>query len=118
MVENLPIFIACHHTEHANENMNRMKSPNQSSFLPLLLLPALVLFSCKGKINPAPAKTPTVLVDVIIANPQKIISTVEANGTTIANEFVELHPEVSGRVIFLDIPEGSFVTKGTLLARI
>ena len=98
--------------------MNRMQSRNQSSFLFLMVLPAFALLSCKGKINPAPAKNPPVLVDVILANPQKIINTVEANGTTIANEFVELHPEVSGRVIFLDIPEGSFVTKGTMLARI
>ena len=42
----------------------------------------------------------------------------EANGTVVANEYAELHPEVSGRVVYLDIPEGKMVTKGTVLARI
>jgi membrane fusion protein (multidrug efflux system) len=58
------------------------------------------------------------VVDVIVANLQKIDNTIEANGTVIANENVDIHPEVSGRLTYLNIPEGKYVTKGTVLARV
>lgn len=61
--------------------------------------------------------TPPV-VDVIIAKTTSISNTIEANGTVIANESVELHPEATGRLIYLNIPEGSYVTRGTVLARV
>jgi membrane fusion protein (multidrug efflux system) len=35
-----------------------------------------------------------------------------------ANEYVELHPEISGRIVYLNVPEGGSVTKGTVIARI
>ncbi|MEO8712533.1 MAG: efflux RND transporter periplasmic adaptor subunit, partial [Parafilimonas sp.] len=35
-----------------------------------------------------------------------------------ANEFVELHPEATGRLTYLNVPEGKYVTKGTVIARI
>lgn len=59
-----------------------------------------------------------VVVDVILATPQAISSTLEVNGSIIATESVELHPEISGRLTYLNIPEGSYVRKGTVLARI
>jgi membrane fusion protein, multidrug efflux system len=85
-----------------------------------ILLFAILLASCKHKPE-APAKNAKdgpVLVDVIVANPQNIVSKVEANGTVVANEYVELHPEVSGRLTYLNIPEGSFIQQGTVVARI
>ena len=89
--------------------------------LPLILI--ILLFSawgCGKKKNKEPEKKtdPPAVVDVIVAQKQKISSTIEANGSIIANEFVELHTEVSGRVIYLNIPEGKSVAKGTILARI
>jgi membrane fusion protein, multidrug efflux system len=36
----------------------------------------------------------------------------------IANENVELHPDGSGLLTYLNIPEGKYVTKGTVLAKI
>lgn len=79
----------------------------------------LFLFSCKNKKETSKQNTnaPTI-VDVIIANNQSITNTIEANGTVIAKEYVELHPEISGRITYLRIPEGSHVTIGTVLARI
>lgn len=82
---------------------------------------AILLMGACGKKKEAakgPAASPPVIVDVIVASPQSIADTVEANGTVVANEFVALHPEVSGRITFLDVPEGRFVTKGTIIARI
>lgn len=90
------------------------------NFLPILLA-FFILSACKSKPDvPVKSKNdqPAVLVDVIVANPQDITSTVEANGTVVANEYVELHPEVSGRLTYLNVPEGKYVEAGTLIARI
>lgn len=80
----------------------------------------LSLAACKSK-KEEPKQNlgqQSVVVDVIVAHPQKISNIIEANGTVVANEYAELHPEVSGRVVFLDIPEGKMIRKGTVLARI
>ena len=61
---------------------------------------------------------PPAVVDVMIAQNQAINSITEANGSILTNEFIELRPEVSGRLTYLNIPEGSTVKKGTILARI
>jgi membrane fusion protein (multidrug efflux system) len=66
-----------------------------------------------GKKNSGPA-----LVDVLIARPSSVSDSVEANGTVVANDFVELHPEVSGRLTSLNVQEGQRVAKGTIIARI
>lgn len=84
-----------------------------------IVFTVLFLVACKGKSAPAkPKESPAPVVDVIIAGPQDISNTVEASGTVIANEFVELRPEVSGRLTYLNVPEGKYVTEGTVLARI
>ena len=76
--------------------------------------------ACKKKSADAgkPKISPPVIVDVIIADRQPISDVVEANGTVVANEFLELHPEVSGRLTYLNIAEGSDVSQGTVLAKI
>lgn len=82
----------------------------------------LLLFSCKAKNKDAdiksPPSRPTTNVEVIIASPQSISSTVEANGTVIAAEAVELKSEINGRIIYLNIPEGKTIARGTVIARI
>jgi membrane fusion protein (multidrug efflux system) len=79
----------------------------------------VIALSCKNdKKEIAPKNTQQTIVDVIIAQPSSVSTSVEANGTVIANEFVELHPEVSGRLTFLNVPEGKFVQQGTLIAKI
>jgi membrane fusion protein, multidrug efflux system len=84
-----------------------------------LIIVAFFWSACKGK--PAvetPRANPPTIVDVLIASPQQITNIVEANGTVIANESVELRPEVSGRLTYLNVPEGKYVGQGTVLARI
>ncbi|HVS94997.1 MAG TPA: efflux RND transporter periplasmic adaptor subunit [Puia sp.] len=63
-------------------------------------------------------QTEATVVDVLVAAPHSITSQVEANGTVVANEYVELHPEISGRIVYLNVPEGARVTQGTVIARI
>jgi membrane fusion protein (multidrug efflux system) len=58
------------------------------------------------------------VVDVLVAAPHTLANQLEANGTVVANEYVELHPEISGRIVYLNVPEGVQVTKGTVIARI
>lgn len=79
---------------------------------------AFVFSSCKGKKDPVRAKEEPTIVDVIVATPQTIINTIEANGTIVANEYVELHPEVSGRLTYLNVQEGSPISQGTVIAKI
>lgn len=88
-------------------------------FSPFLLGIVLVV-ACKHKQEPAKQNNgpQSVVVDVLIANPQTVSNSIEANGTVVANEYVELHPEVSGRLTYLNVPEGSYIQQGTLIARI
>lgn len=79
----------------------------------------IILVSCHSKKeSKEPPKSPPPVVDVIIAQTQTIADSIEANGTVIANDFVELHPEAAGRITYLNVPEGKFVAKGTVIARI
>jgi len=82
----------------------------------------LILPSCKEKAEASklPAKVPgaPTIVDVIVARAAGISNTIEANGSVVANEYVELHPEISGRITYLNVPEGAHVEKGTVIARI
>ncbi len=66
-----------------------------------------------GKKNTGPA-----LVDVLVARPTAVTDSLEANGAVVANDYVELHPEVNGRLTFLNVQEGRRVSKGTVIARI
>lgn len=77
----------------------------------------LALFSCNSKKEKQKNKPP-VTVDVIIAEKVNFPVNVEVNGSALSEEKVELHPEVSGRLVILNIPDGAYVYKGSILAKI
>jgi membrane fusion protein (multidrug efflux system) len=87
-----------------------------------LMLAAVVLLAagCKEKLKPTDKFNPNmpVSVDITVAELQKVDRQIEVNGTVLANDFVELHPEVNGRITFLQIPEGKIVQAGTVLAKL
>jgi membrane fusion protein (multidrug efflux system) len=91
---------------------------------PLLLAGALTLLAgCHSKTEEKGGKDAKknngpALVDVLVASPSSVTDSVEANGAVVANDFVELHPEVSGRLTYLQVNEGRRVSKGTVIARI
>jgi membrane fusion protein (multidrug efflux system) len=94
---------------------------NSTRFSPLvsIIFLTITVASCKSKPSvPQQKANPPVVVDVIVASLQKVDNTIEASGTVIANENVELHPDGSGLLTYLNIPEGKYVTKGTVLAKI
>ncbi len=88
----------------------------------ILPLGLLLMTACKSKKEPVTAKTnpasQNVVVDVLVAKAEPITTSVEANGTVVANESVELHPEVSGRITYLNIPEGGSIKAGTIIAKL
>ena len=53
-----------------------------------------------------------------MASTKTLNAQIEVPGTILANESTEIHPEVSGRVVQLNIKEGAFVSQGTLLAKL
>ena len=61
---------------------------------------------------------PAMAVDIFIIKPTLINEKIEVSGSLEANETTEIHPEISGRLVQLNIAEGKFVKKGALLAKI
>jgi membrane fusion protein (multidrug efflux system) len=57
-------------------------------------------------------------VDVFVVKAQPFSENIEVPGSVIANEATEIHPEVSGRIVNLNVAEGRYVSKGTLLAKL
>ena len=58
------------------------------------------------------------VVQTLIAAPQSLSADIEVPGTIMANETAEIHPEVSGRLVQLNIKEGTNVSVGALLAKL
>lgn len=87
-------------------------------FLATMLLGSLLL-ACGGKKKEqVAAEKPAIQVDVIVATTEDIDNMLEVNGTVLANEMADLHPEVSGRLTYLNLPDGANVKQGTILARV
>jgi membrane fusion protein (multidrug efflux system) len=91
--------------------------------LPMILGILLVAgSSCKKegpelKTGPAPAGQ-VMAVETMVAEPSTLNADLEVPGTLLANETTEIHPEVAGRVVDLNIREGGTVAKGALLAKL
>ncbi len=89
----------------------------------LLCFPLVVLSfsSCKDskKKNEGKDASPAVsFIEGYVVKPSTIDETIMISGTLKAYEETVLMPEVSGRVVGLNLPEGQFVKKGTLLVKI
>ncbi|MCC6818376.1 MAG: efflux RND transporter periplasmic adaptor subunit [Bacteroidia bacterium] len=82
---------------------------------------SLFLSACssnkKGKSENAKSSGP-IDVDVSIAKVVDYANIIEANGNILAQDFVELKSEISGRIVFLNIKEGAWVSEGTLLVKL
>jgi membrane fusion protein (multidrug efflux system) len=87
----------------------------------IYLLALLSLGACGNKSKNQSAKDKNqgpVVIDASIATLQGFTNSVEASGSVLAGEFVELKSEVSGRIVMLNIQEGRPVTEGTLLVKL
>jgi membrane fusion protein (multidrug efflux system) len=85
---------------------------------------SLVIFSCGDKkkdatpVAGAQMQQQTIIADAMIVSTRSLSADIEIPGTILANETTEIHPEVSGRVVQLNVREGTFVGKGTMLAKL
>lgn len=69
--------------------------------------------------NAAPKpNTGVIAADVIVCKTTIVDAAVELNGSVVANDFVELRPEISGRIISLNVKEGTSVGKDVLIAKL
>ncbi len=93
---------------------------NSSPFFSLIFI--LVISACGNadkKTAPPTAAKPTIQkVEGYIVKTTLISNDVELPGTLIANETTDIHAELSGRLVYLNINEGQTVGRGTVLARI
>jgi membrane fusion protein (multidrug efflux system) len=83
------------------------------------------LLRSKGKANQSPkSNSPEVKqkqqtkVDAFVVKPSLLIDEISVSGSLLAYEEVELKNEVAGRVVFINLPEGKQVKKGTLLVKL
>lgn len=82
---------------------------------------AVLLTSCGGGKNESKGgerKRPTPKVNGYIIKTEAFSETIEMPGSILANEVTEIHPEVSGRVVRLNVREGQFVNRGAVIAKI
>jgi membrane fusion protein (multidrug efflux system) len=68
--------------------------------------------------GPAAGPPKDISVSGFIVQPKNLENGILASGTLLANEEVELHPEVSGKIVALNLNEGAAVAKGTLLVKL
>lgn len=90
-----------------------------------LLLPLLAILSCKSEKKQENAAPPTArtgfnvtAVEGFVVKPTPLTESVTASGTLIPAEETELHPEATGRVVNINLPEGRSVRKGELLVKV
>ena len=89
----------------------------------LLVFSYLLICACKsGKSSPPRRESGTagarVPVDAMVVQPQLLDNRIFTTGTLLANEEVQLQPEIAGRVTDVLFTEGGRVKKGEVLIRI
>lgn len=87
----------------------------------ILFSSALTIVSgCGGKKDDkaAGAKQAAPKIEGYVVQPQEAVNELTLSGTLLPAEQVTLIPEVSGRIVQLNLPEGTFVSKGTLLVKL
>jgi membrane fusion protein (multidrug efflux system) len=85
-----------------------------------------IFISCKSeKKEKAPANRSAtggvdrpVQAEAFVVKTKSLSENLEIPGSLMAYEETEIRPEISGRVVWLNIPEGSFVQKGALLVKL
>jgi membrane fusion protein, multidrug efflux system len=89
------------------------------SVILILTLPLLCLLtgcsSKEKKITPNTRTTPPPpqRVDYFVVKTSPLTEKLELPGTIVANEVTEIHPEIAGRLTYLNITEGKRIPKGT-----
>jgi membrane fusion protein (multidrug efflux system) len=89
----------------------------------LYVFVVMVVFSCHSK-KPDQGNarggraTGPVVVDAFVVKPNSISDNVEVPGSLLPSEETQIRAEVGGRIVALNIQEGSAVAKGTVLVKL
>jgi membrane fusion protein, multidrug efflux system len=89
--------------------------------LPLICLLAASCSSDRKKEAEAQQKSgprPPARVDAFLVQTRSISESIEVPGNIVAGDATEIHPEVSGRIVSLNIREGAVVGQGSLIAKL
>ena len=85
----------------------------------------IALLSCESKKTSSPPPNAAtqrgnrpMQADGFIVRTKSLSENIEVPGTLFPFEETEIRPEISGRIVYLNVPEGRFVSKGTVLAKI
>jgi len=84
----------------------------------VLVIIKFVFFPKKNQAVTGPPPKVPVTVGVYVVKPEILQEKVFANGTILANEQAELRPEMSGKIVQLNLTEGAKVQKGDLIVKI
>lgn len=93
------------------------------AFLLKLTLILCVLVSCKEKQEPKDKKQSgkqraITLVEGVVLKPEPVSEIISISGTLKPFEETILMPDLTGRVVNINLPEGKFVKQGTLLVKL
>ena len=72
----------------------------------------------KSKTPTAIKQDPAVPIEITVIALDTTTRFIEVNGVVMSKDFVSIQPEISGRITYLNIPEGKYVAQGTILAKI
>ena len=95
-----------------------------AGLLVLILILGKIFFFSEKSNDSAPAasgssgKSGAPLLNTYVIGLEENANAISASGTTVANDHVEIRSEISGIITRLNIPEGSLVQKGFLIAKI
>ncbi|HEX5003216.1 MAG TPA: efflux RND transporter periplasmic adaptor subunit [Bacteroidia bacterium] len=79
----------------------------------------LIFFKTADPVQSIPAvKKDNINLQGIVVQPEQTEQNINASGSLTASEDVILHTETSGKIVLLNIREGTFVTKGALLVKL
>lgn len=99
-----------------------MKTAQSTSIKLAAFLAILALAGCgessSTQNRPGGGAGSAISVEVVVIQPSLLENRISTTGTLLANEEVELRPEISGRVTEVAFNEGSRVTKGSILLKI
>lgn len=90
------------------------------ALISILIFVKIFLFPSQSANNKGPMQSKASLnvVSAFIIKTEKLENIIYASGTIVANEEVELKPEIAGKIVQLLLKEGAPVTKGQLLVKI
>lgn len=89
-----------------------------------VVLLVIVLHACKSEKKQsselaAANRAPSALeVEGMVVKTRAVDQVIEVSGTVLPNESTEIRPEISGRIVMLNLKEGAIVPKGSLLVKI